>query len=145
MLLHPLPPLGLHVVPLLLLVRVEERSDLRVGALVYLDHFGMAILLRKKSVLAQALHLGALGLKCILHPGLLIGGEFELFGQFSGAPDGIGLAVAPATIVISWAAAQERANGIMNRKLRKRTKFGQSLHDFTKRGFKLGIIGGDVS
>ena len=38
----------------------------------------------------QALHLGAFGLKDILHFGLLIGSELELFGQFLGAPGGIG-------------------------------------------------------
>ena len=38
-------------------------------------HFGAAILLRKRAVLVQALHLGMFGLKGILHFGLLIGRE----------------------------------------------------------------------
>jgi len=55
--LSPLLTLGLHFIPFLLLGRVEERANLRVGALVDLHHFGVAILLGKRSVLAQALHL----------------------------------------------------------------------------------------
>jgi len=98
--LHPLLTLSLHFVPLRLLIRVKERADLRVGALVDLHHFGAAILPGERSVLAQALHLGAFGLKYALHFVLLIGGEFELFGQFLGALGGIGRAMAPATVVL---------------------------------------------
>jgi len=32
-------------------------------------------------------------------------------------------------------------NGIMNRKLREKTEFEQSLHNFTKRGFELKLPG----
>jgi len=77
--LSPLTP-GLHFVPLFLLGRVEERSDLRVAGLVDVHHFGVAILLGKRRVLVQGLHLGVFGLEDFLHFGLLIGGELEFPG-----------------------------------------------------------------
>ncbi len=78
--LSPLLTLGLHFVPLLLLVRVKERSYLRVAGLVDVHHFGAAILLGKRRVLVQGLHLGVFGLEDFLHFGLLIGVEFEFPG-----------------------------------------------------------------
>ena len=78
--LSPLLTFGLHFVPLFLLGRVEEGSDLRVAGLVDVHHFGVAILLGKRRVLVQGLHLGVFGLEDVLHFGLLIGGELEFPG-----------------------------------------------------------------
>ena len=58
--------LGPHPVPLLQLSRVEETANLRVGARVDLQTLEVAIVLGKRSVLTQALHLGALGLEDVL-------------------------------------------------------------------------------
>ena len=117
--LHPLFTLGLHFVPLLLLRRVEERADLCVAGFVDLHHFGVAILLRVRSILAQALHLGALGLKCVLHFGLLIGGELKLFGQFLGALGGIGRSVVPATVVMRGRGLLVIGRAILSRRERR--------------------------
>jgi hypothetical protein len=128
-LLHPLFPPGLHFVPLLLLIRVEERADLRIGFLVDLHHLGVAILLGERSVLVHALHLGALGLKSILHFGLLIGSEIELFGQFRRAPGGVRRAVVPAAVVL-WrlvGAILGRSEGSGNRNEAGRDKYEQEL------------------
>ena len=97
--LSPLLTFGLHFVPVFLLGRVEESSDLRVAGLVDVHHFGVAILLGKRRVLGvQGLHLGVFGLEDVLHFGLLIGGELEFPGQFLGALGRIGGAVVPATV-----------------------------------------------
>src|SRR5208282_288816 len=98
MALSPLLTLGLHFVPFFLLGRVEERADLRVAALADFHHFGVAILLGKRIVLMQALHLGVFGLEDFLHFGLLIGCEVEFLAQFLGALGGVGRAVVPATV-----------------------------------------------
>src|SRR5579863_131121 len=100
MLLHPLFTLGLHFVPFLLLVGVEKRTDLCVAGLVDLHHFGMAILLRTGSILPQALHLRAFGLQRVLHFGLLIRGELQLFRQFLGTLCGVGRAMSPVTVIM---------------------------------------------
>ena len=97
--LHPLLMLGLHFVPLLLLSRIEEPADLRVGTVANLHHLGVAILLGKRGVLVQALHLGVFRLKGILHFRLLLGAEFEMFRQFPGPLSRVGRAVMPATVV----------------------------------------------
>jgi hypothetical protein len=91
--LAPLLTFSLHFVPLLLLGRVEERTDLRVGALVDIHHFAVAILLRDRSVLAQAIHLGSSRLENFLHFGLLIGGKAKFFSQLLGPPGRVGRTV----------------------------------------------------
>src|ERR1700733_11007813 len=95
--LHPLLALGLHLVPLLLLPRIQNRADLVVGALVDLHHLGVPILLGDRGILAQAFHLGTRGLENVLHFGLLIGSQLELSGQFPRAPRRIGRTVAVHT------------------------------------------------
>src|SRR5208282_6235931 len=84
MVLSPLAALGLHFVPLFLLVRVEEPADLCIGGLADIHHLGPAIILRKRAVLMDALHLRVFGIECVLHLGLLIGGEVEFLGQLLG-------------------------------------------------------------
>src|SRR5579863_4338920 len=91
--MHPLFTVSLHLVPLLLLGRVEKPTDLLVGALADLHHFGAPIILGKRAVLVQALHLGALGLKRFLYFCLLIGAELESLGQLFGALSRIGRAM----------------------------------------------------
>src|ERR1700722_16278888 len=98
MALHPLLPLGLHVVPLLLLGRVEDPANLRVGAFADVHHFGAAIVAGNRSVLAKAFHLGMFRSESILHFGLLIGSEAEFLGQLRRALCRVGWAVVPAAI-----------------------------------------------
>ena len=78
--LHPLFSAGLHFIPFFLLRRVECRADLRVAGLMDVHHLRAAILLRGRTILSQAVHLSALRLEKILHLGLLVVGELEMFG-----------------------------------------------------------------
>ena len=82
-----------------------------------IHHFGVAIRLREGRVLVQALHLRVFGLEGILHFGLLIGGEVQMFGQFLSALSWILRAVVPTAVILrglglriggalSWAAAK---------------------------------------
>ena len=100
MVFHPLLAPGLHVVPLLLLVRVKQPADLSVGILMNFHHLRATIILRKGRILAKTLHLGLLRLKGILHLGLLIRGEVQMLGQFLGALGRILRAVMPAAMFL---------------------------------------------
>src|SRR5271166_6147961 len=88
---HPLLAFCLHPIPLLLLGRVQEPANLRVGHLPDVHHFSAPILLRKRSVLMQTFHLGLLGLQSSQHFRLLIRREIEFLGQSRGALGGIRL------------------------------------------------------
>jgi hypothetical protein len=118
---HPFMP-GLHFVPLLLLISVEQPADLVVGALADIHHLRVAILLRKRRVLVQALHLRVLRLQGTQHFSLLIGGEVEMFGQFGRALGGVGRTVMPSTVLLHGRGL--RAVGILSagKRRRKRNK-----------------------
>ena len=88
--LHTLLAMGLHFIPLLLLVRIEQGANLRGGGLVDIHHFAAPILWGRRSVLVQAFHLRVFGLEEILHFGLLVGGEVEFSGELLGACAGSG-------------------------------------------------------
>src|ERR1700684_4582449 len=96
----PLPTLGLHLVPFLLLVRVQHCADLRVSRLADVHHLGVSILLGKRTILVQALHLRMLGLQRLLHLGLLIGSQIKLLRQFRCALGWVGRTVVPAAVIL---------------------------------------------
>jgi hypothetical protein len=57
MLLHPLTPLLLHLIVLLFLIVVQHRFDLGIAVLPETPHFCPALLLGKRAVVVDALHL----------------------------------------------------------------------------------------
>jgi hypothetical protein len=100
MILHSLLALGLHFVPLFLLIGVKHGTNLRIAGFMDVHHFGTAILLGLGRILVQALHLGALGLKDVLHFGLLIRSKFESLSQFGHTARGIGWSVMAAAAIL---------------------------------------------
>ena len=96
----PVLTLCLHLVPLLLLIRIEKGADLGVGRLMNVHHFAVTILLRQRAILVQALHLRVFGFENALYFGLLIRCKFEFVGQLLSALCGIWGAVVPAAIVL---------------------------------------------
>jgi hypothetical protein len=57
MLLHPLTPLLLHLIVLLLLIVIQHCFDLGIAGLPEAPHFCPAVLLGKRAVVVDALHL----------------------------------------------------------------------------------------
>jgi hypothetical protein len=103
------------------LVRVKKRAYLGICVLADVHHFGAAVLLRKRRVLVEALHLSLLGLEDLLQFGLLIGREVKLLGEFLGALGWILMAVMPPAtflrglglLVVRWTilGPSRRGNG----------------------------------
>src|ERR1700722_10917024 len=131
---HQLFALGLRLVPLLLLVRVEKGTHLCICVLTDVHHLRPAILLRSRGILVQALHLGLFRLEDLLHFGLLISSEVQLLGQFLGTLRGILRAMVPPAallgglgfLVVGWAilSRDERRS---NRDGAGRDEYKQSL------------------
>ena len=97
--LHPLFALGLHLVPFRLLGRIQQSANLGIAGLMDIHHLRAPILLRKRTVLSQAFHLGVFGLKDRLDFCLLVRCKFEFFRQFPGTLGGILRTMMPSTIV----------------------------------------------
>lgn len=100
MILHALFALGLHFIPFLLLRRVEKRTHLRVRIVADIHHLRPAVLLRKRRILVQVLHLRLFGRENLLHLGLLIGRQVEMFGQFLGPLGRILRAMVPFALAL---------------------------------------------
>src|SRR5579883_915501 len=80
--LHALLLAGLHGIPLFLLIRIEQASNLAVGRLVNVHHLGAPIGRREGRIGVDLLHIGARRLQNVLHLRLLVGAQVQLLGQY---------------------------------------------------------------